>query len=42
MFAPALSMVLLSLSGFDGTLIQQTEETKSLLKSFLDDQRIDF
>ncbi len=35
MFAPALSMVLLSLSGFDGTLVQQTEATKGWLQTFL-------
>lgn len=34
MFAPALSMVLLSLSGFDGQLSTQSEETKALLQSF--------
>jgi len=35
MFAPALAMVLLSLSGFDGQLQTQTEDTKNLLQVFL-------
>jgi len=35
MFAPALAMILLSLSGFDGQLKTQTEETKGLLQTFL-------
>ncbi|MEM7001824.1 MAG: MFS transporter [Pseudomonadota bacterium] len=35
MFAPALSMVLLSLSGFDGELVQQSETTKYWLQVFL-------
>jgi GPH family glycoside/pentoside/hexuronide:cation symporter len=35
MFAPALSMVLLSMSGFEGQLRMQTEETKDLLQTYL-------
>ena len=35
MFAPALSMVLLSLSGFNGQLETQSEDTKALLQTFL-------
>lgn len=35
MFAPALAMVLLHFTGFDGAMAQQTEETKSLMRTFL-------
>ncbi len=35
MIAPALAMVLLHFTGFDGTLVQQTEETKDLLQLFM-------
>ncbi len=34
MFAPSMAMILLSLSGFDGQLKTQTEDTKALLQSF--------
>lgn len=35
MIAPALSMVLLHFTGFDGALAQQTQETKDLLELFM-------
>ena len=35
MFAPALAMILLSMSGFDGQMQTQTEDTKALLQVFL-------
>ena len=35
MFAPALAMILLHFTGFDGTLFSQTQETKDLMEIFL-------
>jgi GPH family glycoside/pentoside/hexuronide:cation symporter len=35
MFAPALAMILLHFSGFDGTLVSQSQETKDLMEQFL-------
>lgn len=35
MFAPALAMILLHFTGFDGTLVSQSQETKDLMKTFL-------
>ena len=35
MFAPAVAMILLYFTGFDGSLIQQTQETKNLMELFM-------
>ena len=35
MIAPALAMILLHFTGFDGSLVQQTKETQSLMQLFM-------
>ncbi len=35
MFAPAVAMILLYFTGFDGSLIQQTQDTKDLMELFM-------